>query len=195
MSSAAPIAAGVGAAAEIWQGEKEMDRMKDARRDQRASLDDAAYRREATYRGDRSALQGAIEDFYKQKGWAIPERLPGAYTTRGLPGEAPLYPGVSKENPQPITAGAEDESEAQQIASGINISSEPVEEAAVVPAVKPIVVAEGATTKLPANLQSAAVAQAPTKAAPLLSDREMLYIPDRKYAATKEILPRISLRK
>jgi hypothetical protein len=124
MSSAAPIMAGVGAAAEIIQGEREIGQIKDARREQRDSLDDAAYRREATYRGNREALQSGIEDFYKQKGWKLPERLPGAYTTRGLPGEAPLYPGVSKENPALKTADAEDETEAQQIASSIYNSVE-----------------------------------------------------------------------
>lgn len=61
-------------------------------REARAARDDASMRREATYRNSRQGLQNAIESFYKEKGWALPEKKPGAYTTRGLPGEGPLYP-------------------------------------------------------------------------------------------------------
>lgn len=117
--TASVIASGVGAGAQILEGEQEHRRITDNRREQRAALDDLAYRREATYRNSRMMLQGAIEDFYKQKGWQIPERLPGAYTVRGLPGEAPLYPGVSRENP---SFSLSKDSEAGSIAERIPVA-------------------------------------------------------------------------
>lgn len=68
---------------------------KDAKSVQRETdrrSEDTSFRQEATYRYKREMLQGAIEDFYKKKGWKLPEALPGAFTTRSLPGEVPLYP-------------------------------------------------------------------------------------------------------
>lgn len=80
-----------------------------------AALDDLSMRREATYRASRTQLQGAIEDFYKQKGWPLPEVKPGAYTTRALPGEGPLYPDAgAKPQGNLSESSSSDESEAAQ---------------------------------------------------------------------------------
>jgi hypothetical protein len=94
-----PATVGMG----IFNGIKgQMDAKADQRRakevanEARKGLDDLSMRREATYRAKRAELQGAIESFYKEKGWPLPDKtLPGYGTTRALPGEKPLYEGVS----------------------------------------------------------------------------------------------------
>lgn len=75
------------------EGEQQKKQAKNAAKEADAKREQLSLRQEATYRTTRHALQGAIEDFYKQKGWELPKHLPGAFTTRPLPGDAPLYPG------------------------------------------------------------------------------------------------------
>lgn len=74
------------------QRKRERDALGDARDEARAGREDLGQRREATYRHNREGLQGAIDQYYQARGWKVPERLPGAFTTRALPGEGALYP-------------------------------------------------------------------------------------------------------
>lgn len=93
---AAPIGAIVGVGkgvSDYLEGEQQKKQAKNAAKEADAKREQLSLRQEATYRTQRTALQGAIESFYKQKGWELPKALPGAYTTRPLPGDAPLYPG------------------------------------------------------------------------------------------------------
>lgn len=187
------VASGVGTIAQIAEGEREHERLQDNRREQRAALDDLAYRREATYRNSRMALQGAIEDFYKQKGWAIPERLPGAFTVRGLPGEAPLYPGVSRENPafnlskddagviaDRIPSGGSSvaaDSESDDVKTNKDVSPEQAQEA-----IKQI---GSVAVKVPE------VVGAPTAPIPGATYEEPIYIPNRNLVVRNGILQRM----
>lgn len=83
------IGGGIGGGLDEDQAQRENKRNK---RKYDEARDDASMRAEANYRSGRAGLQGAIEDFYKQKGWKLPDHsTPGYGTARGLPGEAPLY--------------------------------------------------------------------------------------------------------
>lgn len=99
--------------------------IKNNTRQAEAARDDLSMRREATYRASRQGLQNAIEDFYKQKGWALPDKKPGAFTTRGLPGEAPLYPegGASEAAPgnaEAVSSTTDDSGSAAPAMENIN---------------------------------------------------------------------------
>lgn len=87
----AAIAGGAQAGGALMERKQSKDEIKRSRESQ-GRLEDVGMRTEATYRTNRSMLQSAIADFYKQKGWELPEALPGAGTTRPLPGEEKLYP-------------------------------------------------------------------------------------------------------
>lgn len=88
-------AATVGAiGSEFSRAKRNKDETREAR-DYKDRVEDTSMRGETTYRHKRSMLQGAIEDFYKQKGWPIPTAGEGAYTTRPLPGDKPLYEGYN----------------------------------------------------------------------------------------------------
>lgn len=87
----AAIAGGAQAGGALMERKQSKDEIKRARESQ-GRLEDVGMRAEATYRTNRSMLQSAIADFYKQKGWELPEAIPGAGTTRPLPGEEKLYP-------------------------------------------------------------------------------------------------------
>lgn len=83
---------GLAAGAGIVGGAKaDRDEQKNDRRAQ-GKMEQASLRNEATYRGNRGLLMSGIEDFFKKKGWALPEFAPGYGTSRPLPGDAPLYP-------------------------------------------------------------------------------------------------------
>lgn len=84
----ATMAAGAGIAGGI---KADRDEQKNDRRTQ-GKVEDASLRNEANYRMNRALLMTGIEDFYKKKGWKLPEQIPGAGTSRSLPGDAPLYP-------------------------------------------------------------------------------------------------------
>lgn len=138
MGSALPIiASGIGVAKGIndyAEGEQDKRRVKNAGKEADAKREQLSLRQEATYRTSRTGLQGAIEDFYKQKGWKLPEHLPGAFTTRPLPGDAPLYPGYdinpSEWTHEPVT----DDEEAGAQASTASQTSEPgAEEVSIAP--------------------------------------------------------------
>jgi hypothetical protein len=89
VQTVAPIIGGIKGAVDE---ERSRSRERQIANRTKGELDDASLRREATYRGQRQALAGAIESFYKQKGWELPKHYAGEYTTRALPGEGPLYP-------------------------------------------------------------------------------------------------------
>lgn len=188
MDVATPILSGIGAGAKIISAEQTKSQLKKAGKEQEAALDDLSLRREATYRNSRIGLQGAIEDFYKQKGWKIPERLPGAFTTRGLPGEGPLYPEEGATS-VPLTA---DESDAVQIANQIDSGTpSDVGQVDVPPVRRPLVV--DAQTSVP-------VPRAPLIGKPIgtvdaamskKDDYAPIYIPNRSYGINK-ILPLLS---
>lgn len=193
-----PIVGTIGPIAGVIQDEREHQRLKENRREQRDALDDLSYRREATYRNSRMALQGAIEDFYRQKGWAIPERLPGAFTARGLPGEQALYPGVSLEMPKlSDKEGEETEGgEAQRIADKVDIEGAPKEmERPTNFNLKSAELDQGVRDMgEPKNIPRLEIVRGaqPASNASALDAESLLYIPDRKYAATREILPLLS---
>lgn len=88
----AAIAGASGMGLNALQGRKQNKEETERLREYQGRLEDIGMRTEATYRTNRSMLQSAIADFYKQKGWELPEAIPGAGTTRPLPGEEKLYP-------------------------------------------------------------------------------------------------------
>lgn len=92
----AAIAAAGTAAAGIAGGlQKDRQEQTNDRRTQ-GKVEDASLRNEANYRGNRAMLMTGISDFYKKKGWSMPEFSPGYGTTRTLPGEGSLYSGQPK---------------------------------------------------------------------------------------------------
>lgn len=92
-SAGSSIGGAIGGAVDQHQ---DQNKEKIAKNDDQARTDDTSMRDEATYRANHAQLQSAISDYYKKQGWALPtETDPGAYTTRPLPGDAPLYPGYN----------------------------------------------------------------------------------------------------
>jgi hypothetical protein len=88
VGAALPVA---GAAANYFMTNATTEEGRKNAEESKKRAEDTDVRREATYRGNRGMLQSAIADFYKQKGWAMPEMAEGAYTSRALPGEKPIY--------------------------------------------------------------------------------------------------------
>lgn len=86
------IAGASGMGLNALQGRKRNKEETERLREYQGRLEDVGMRTEATYRTNRSMLQSAIADFYNQKGWKLPDTIPGAGTTRPLPGEEKLYP-------------------------------------------------------------------------------------------------------
>jgi hypothetical protein len=128
------VVAGTGLAIGELERKQERDALARSRRTAEAGREDLGQRREATYRSDRQGLQGAIDQYYQSRGWKVPERLPGAFTTRALPGEAPLYPNKESES--------ESKESAVESESATPISSAPIREEAVI-------VPEGVVTTQP----------------------------------------------
>lgn len=103
---------------------QERDALARSRRTAEAGREDLGQRREATYRNNRQGLQGAIDQYYQARGWKVPERLPGAFTTRALPGEAPLYP---EEGSQAPSKASDSEGDTSSEATSVAAKQAPVE--------------------------------------------------------------------
>lgn len=130
------VVAGVGLGIGELERKQERDALADARHRAEAGREDLGQRREATYRSDRQGLQGAIDQYYQARGWKVPERLPGAFTTRGLPGEAPLYPDKGSES---ASAEAKPEGDTGSQGSSPAARQEPVVAPEAVVEVQPVV--------------------------------------------------------
>lgn len=87
-AAALPVIAGIGS---YFMNRNAAKQDTKNQRQSKDRAEDTDIRREATYRANRGRLQNAIADFYKQKGWAMPEAPEGAFTSRALPGEQPIY--------------------------------------------------------------------------------------------------------
>jgi len=112
--------------------QNELDRRKssrdlaNARHENNAQRDDISNRREATYRADRAGIQGALDQYYKDRGWAVPERLPGYGTAKQLPFEKPLYTKEGSANSQPARPIMEQPDVAEEVAIA-PVRTQPVE--------------------------------------------------------------------
>lgn len=144
MALGGPMAVGTLAAGSGVMGGLQADRQeqKNDRRTQ-GKVEDASLRNEANYRTNRAMLMTGIEDFYKKKGWKLPESVPGTGTSRSLPGDAPLYPGYDipksdwayEQQPTPTPTSSASEGEAAPAIAPI--ASQPVVSEGAIPVQQP----------------------------------------------------------
>lgn len=136
MGAQAAMMAGTAAAGIAGGLQADRQEQKNDRRTQ-GKVEDASLRNEANYRTNRAMLMTGIEDFYKKKGWKLPESVPGTGTSRSLPGDAPLYPGydIPKSDwayPEPAAQAPSSAAATEPVALGspvtapVPVSSEPL---------------------------------------------------------------------